>query len=175
MVDTAQLRRAIDSLLDAADVVTNAGDRRTPPPPGEWDADQILAHVSMVNAMTIATAYAVASGCSPTCDNRIAQDTWTIGRTIDRAGGTAGLVARIRGQCDALGALGRPVLGDSDLDTPIPTLLVSKGTLLVDMQIPLRELIAGLAEQEIPGHTRQLLALVETNPGSGSASIPHSV
>lgn len=160
-MDTARLRDAVRSLLQAVDVLTDAGDRRVPPPPGEWDADHILAHVSLVNAVTLAAAYTVAAGCIPSYDNRIAQDRWTIARTVERAGGTAGLRARIRSQTEALCMLGDPTLSESDLDTPAPTLLVSNGTVLVDRQIPLRDLLSGLAEQEIPGHTRQLLALVD--------------
>jgi hypothetical protein len=160
-MDSSLFRDAIHLLVDAADVVTNAGDRRISPPPGEWDADQILAHVSLVNAMTLAAAHTVARGGKPSYDNRIAQDRWTIGRTVDRAGGTPGLCARIRRQADALGMLGDPLLSEVDLDTPVPTLLVSNDMLLVEQQIPLRDILVGLAEQEIPGHTRQLLALVD--------------
>lgn len=159
-MDNTGFRAAIRSLLDAAEAVQNAGDEVASPPAGEWNADQILAHVTLVNAMTISTTYAVAAGLNTTYDNRIAQDSWTIGRTIDRAGGNAGLGARIERQVDALCTLGSPILGDDELDTPVPTLLLSNGTLAVDQQIPLRALIAGLVEQEIPGHTRQLRALI---------------
>jgi len=58
----------------------------TGPPPGEWDAAQVLGHVSIINAMTIAVVAAVASGTNTTYDNRIAQDTWTIGRVVELAG-----------------------------------------------------------------------------------------
>jgi hypothetical protein len=42
----------------------------------------------------------------------------------------------------------------------VPTLLVSNGTLLVDQPLPLRDLVTGLAQTELPGHTTQLLALL---------------
>lgn len=42
----------------------------------------------------------------------------------------------------------------------MPTLLLSNGTVLVDQLVPLRELIAGLAEVELPTHTTQLLSLL---------------
>ncbi len=60
-------------------------------PSGEWSADQILAHVTIVNATTIAAAYAIASGTNTTYDNRIALDTWTINRVVAPAGGNTGL------------------------------------------------------------------------------------
>jgi hypothetical protein len=47
----------------------------------------------------------------------------------------------------------------------VPTLLLSNDTLLVNQPMPLRELITGLAEVELPGHTKQLLALLPAGAG----------
>ncbi|NUW42193.1 hypothetical protein [Nonomuraea rhodomycinica] len=159
-MDTAPLRDAYRALLDAAATVAGSGDPSPGPPPGEWDADQILAHVALVTAGTIAAAASVASGVNATYDNRMALDTWTIGRVVALTGGGAALRDRVRRQADALCALGGPALGEAELDTPLPTLLLSKDKVLVDQPVPLRDLITGLAEVELPGHTRQLLALV---------------
>jgi hypothetical protein len=52
------------------------------------------------------------------------------------------------------------MLSETELDTPLPTLLLSNGEVLVDQPVPLRDLITGLAEVEIPGHTKQILALL---------------
>jgi hypothetical protein len=160
MMDTTPLRDAYRALLDAAATVADSGDTSPAPPTGEWNADQILAHVAIVNAITIAAASSVASGANTTYDNRIAQDTWTIERVISLAGGNAGLRDRIRLQGDALCALGGPVLSQAELDTLVPTLLLSNDTVLVDQPVPLRDLITGLAEVELPGHMKQLLALL---------------
>lgn len=161
MLDIAPLRDAYGALLDAAVTVAEAGDPGAAPPDGEWDADQILAHVSLVGATTLAAVAAVAAGGHTTYDNRIALDTWTIGRTIEHAGGSAGLRDRIRGQAAALCALaGGTVLSDAELGTPVPARLLSGDTLLVDRPMPLRDLVTGLAEAELPGHTKQLLALL---------------
>jgi hypothetical protein len=116
---------------------------------------------------TIAAVSTVASGANTTFDNRIALDTWTIDRTITLAGGNAGLRDRIRLQGDALCALGGPMLSDAELDTPVPARLLSNDTVLLDQPMPLRDLIMGLAEAELPGHTQQLLALL---PASAMAS-----
>jgi len=94
---------------------------------GNWNTDQILAHVSIVNAATIAAAYAIASGTNTTYDNRIALDTWTINRVIELAGGNAGLRERIRQQTDVLCGLVAPVLSETELDTPVPTRGRSRG------------------------------------------------
>jgi hypothetical protein len=169
-VDTTPLRDAYRVLLDAAAAVADPGDTSPVPPAGEWNADQILAHVAIVNAVTIAAVSSVASGANTTYDNRTAQDTWTLERVIALAGGSAGLRDRIRLQGDALCALGGPMLSEAELDTPVPTLLLSNGTVLVDQPVPLRDLIAGLAEMELPGHTRQLLALLPEGAGAGATA-----
>jgi len=158
-MDTTPLRDAYRALLDAAATVAGSDDRKAPPA-GEWNADQILAHVAVVNATTIAAAACVASGANTTYDNRTAHDTWTLDRVITNAGGNAGLRERIRLQGEALCMLGGPVLSEAELATLVPTLLLSHGTVLVDQPMPLRDLIGGLAEAELPGHTKQLLALL---------------
>jgi hypothetical protein len=157
-MDTTPLRNAYRTLLDAAATVADAGDTNAPPA-GEWNSDQILAHVALVTATTSTAASCVAAGANTTYDNRTALDTWTIDRVIANAGGNAGLRERIRLQGDALCALG-PALSEAELATLVPTLLLSHDTVLVDQPVPLRDLIAGLADVELPGHTTQLLALL---------------
>jgi hypothetical protein len=159
-MDTTSLQDAYRALLDAAATVADSGDTTSSPPAGEWSADQILAHVAIVNAATIAAASSIAAGANTTYDNRIALDTWTIERVIALAGDNAGLQDRIRLQGDALCALGGPALSEAELDTLVPTLLLSNDAVLVDQPMPLRDLITGLAEVELPGHTKQLLALL---------------
>jgi hypothetical protein len=170
MMDTTPLRDAYRALLDAAATVADSGGPSPLPPAGEWNADQILAHVAIVNAATIAAVSAIASGANATYDNRIALDTWTIDRLIALAGGNAGLRDRIRLQADALCALGGPMLSDAELNTPVPTRLLSNATVLVDQPMPLRDLITGLAEAELPGHTKQLLALLPSGTGAEAAT-----
>ncbi|MEV3924567.1 hypothetical protein [Actinomadura coerulea] len=159
-MDTAPLRDAYRDLLDAA----AAAGSGAVPPPGEWSVEQILAHVSVVSAVTISAVSAVTSAAIATYDNRMAQEPWTIERVIAQAGGGAGLRDRIALQADALCVLG-PMLGDAELDTPVPTRLVSNGDLLVDQPVPLRDLLGGLTETELPGHARQILALAPSGPG----------
>lgn len=52
------------------------------------------------------------------------------------------------------------MLSETELATPVPALLLSHDKVLVNQPLPLRDLIAGLADVELPGHTRQLLALL---------------
>jgi hypothetical protein len=161
MPDTAPLQDAYRALLDAAATVAGAEDPLPVPPDGEWDADQILAHVCLVGAATIAAVAGVAAGTNTTYDNRIALDTWTIGRTVAHAGGNAGLRDRVSGQAAALCALtAGAALSDAELSTLVPVRLLSHDALLVDQPMPLRDIVTGLARTELPGHTRQLLALL---------------
>jgi hypothetical protein len=150
------LAAAYQTLLTAAETVTAT--EQTPPTPGQWNAGEILAHLCLINAATIATACSVASGSISTYDNRIAHDPWTLRRVISFAGSSAGLQSRIRLQGDALVAIASG-LSSAELATPIPTILVSNNELMVDEPLPLRVLIDGLATSELPGHTEQLLAL----------------
>ncbi|MFM9368591.1 hypothetical protein [Streptomyces sp. Da 82-17] len=159
-MDTTALRDACTALLDAAATVAGSGDPNPAPPDGEWNADQILAHVALVNAATVNAVSSAAGGAVTTYDNRAAQDAWTLDRVITLSGGNAGLRERIRHQADALCALGGPMLSETELDTPVPALLLSHGKVLVDRPLPLRDILTGLAEAELPGHTRQLLALL---------------
>ena len=160
-MDTTPLRDAYGAFLDAAaTVAAHAGGHGTVPPPGEWNDRQILAHVSLISASTVAVVASVASGALPTYDNRMSQDPWTIERVIRQAAGSAGLAERIRRQGEALCALGGSALTDEELGTLVPALLVSNGELLVNQPMPLRDIIGGFAAAELPGHSRQLLALL---------------
>ncbi|MBR7833108.1 hypothetical protein KDL01_07525 [Actinospica durhamensis] len=155
------LLEAYRAFEDAAQTVSSAAEaERVAPAAGEWDAEQILAHVSLVTAATLGAVSAVAAGVNATYDNRVAQDTWTLDRLVERAGGGAGLRERIRLQAQALRALvDGAALGETELATPVPTLLVSHGKLMLDQPVPLGEIVTGLAAMEVPGHARQLLAL----------------
>jgi mannose-6-phosphate isomerase-like protein (cupin superfamily) len=159
-MDTTALHDAFHTLLEAAATVAEAGPAAATPPAGEWHADQILAHVSIVNAATIFTLSAIIAGTHATYDNRISHDAWTLTHVIDVAGGNVGLRERIRAQGEALRALAGPMLSEAELDTQVPARLVSQGTVLIDQPIPLRDILTGLADVELPGHAAQLRALL---------------
>ncbi|MCC3313396.1 hypothetical protein [Nocardia africana] len=159
MLDTTALGDAYRTLLEAADTVADS-DQTITPAPGEWNADQILAHVCLITATTIAAASAVAAGAHTTYDNRLALDTWTIDHVVALAGGSPGLRDRLSRQAEVLCRLSGPALSDTELDTLVPTRLLSNDALLVDQPLPLRDLITGLTNAELPGHTKQLLALL---------------
>ena len=164
-MDTTSLRLAYAGLLEAGEHVAGA-DRSTPPPPGEWDAGQLLAHLVSVDAAVLAAAYTVVAGGHGTFDNRQSLDLWNLERISNRAGGEAHLRRRIRTQGEALCALAEQ-LSDQELAQPIPTLLLSRDTVLVDGPVSLGDLIAGLADDHLPRHTQQLLALLPPSSSMG--------
>ncbi|MDT0262662.1 hypothetical protein [Jatrophihabitans lederbergiae] len=157
-MDTAPLRDAYRALLDAAAVVAEQGGATAVPQDGEWDADRILAHIALVDAATLATAATIASGSAATYDNRHSHHTWTSRRVTALAGGNAGLRDRIRRQGEALCSLSA-VLSDAELDVAVPTLLLSHDEVVLDQPVPLKAILTGLAEDHLPKHTAQLLAL----------------
>ena len=159
-MDISPLHEAHLALLDAATRVADAGGSKRVPPPGEWNSDQILAHVALVDAATIAAASSVAAGVNTTFDNRVLLDNWTIERVSAIAGGSGGLQNRVRWLGESLCALVGSVLSDTELDTVVPSLLLSNDKLLVNEPLTVRALIAGLADNELPGHTNQLLDLL---------------
>ncbi len=168
-MDTTRLKDAYATLLDAAAHVAQwPGDTPTPPD-GGWDADRVLAHIALVDAATLATAATVASGAGATYDNRLSHEDWTTSRVRAHAGGNAGLRERIRRQGEALCSLGT-AMSEAELDTAVPTLLLSDGKVLVDRPVPLAAILTGLAEDHLPRHTEQLLALVPTGPRAAATA-----
>jgi hypothetical protein len=152
-MNTTTLAGAYETLLSAAGTVNTSVTKA--PPAGEWGADQVLAHVSLVTALTLRAVSSTAAGTRTTYDNRIALDTWTI-EHLASTSGRQDLCSRIRVQggalVDLVGTLHVP-----ELATDIPTVLISHDELLVDQCLPLSDLLTGLADVELPGHTQQLL------------------
>lgn len=158
-MDTSRLRDAYDALLEASVTVLGSGDTSPAPPPGEWDATQILAHVASVDAGVLATVYSVASAAEATYDNRVSLDAATLDRITAITQDADGLRDRIRRQGAALCAVSE-MLSEVELDTSVATVFESAGVVQFDQPIPLRALITGLAEDHLPRHTTQLLTLL---------------
>jgi hypothetical protein len=142
------------ALIDAAGSV--AGD--PVPPEGEWDVDQVLAHVALVTSLTVTAVSTVASGLNAVYDNRTALDPWTIDHVVTLAGGRDGLCERLRLEGEALDLLGQ-MLGERELAAAVPTRLLSNGELLVDQTMTLDDILRGLVDVELPAHTQQIRAL----------------
>ena len=140
------------------------GEAASAAPAGEWNTEPILAYVSLVTAVILASVAAITSGGHATYDNRIALQGWTVDRTAARVGGVAGLRRRIQGQAHTLCTLAA-LACPAELATPVPTLLLSGETALVD-------LLTGLTATEIPGHAAQPYALLPADVCPGDPSRP---
>ena len=158
-MDTTALRDAYDALLEASVTVLGSDDTSPAPPPGEWDATQILAHIASVDAGVLATVYCVASGAEATYDNRVSLDAATLERVTAITSDSDGLRDRIRRQGAALCAVSE-MLSEGELDTPVSTLFESAGVVQFDQPIPLKALSHGHRRVHLPRHTAQLLALL---------------
>ncbi|MER6115930.1 hypothetical protein [Streptomyces sp. NPDC001743] len=152
-MDTTALRNAYGALFDAA-TLDDLGDAA----PGEWDADQVLAHLLSVDAAIAAVALGVVAGARPTFDNRISLNAWNLDRIIAGHAGRGDLIDHVRRQagilCDVADGL-----SEADASVLVPALLLSGDTLRLDGPVPLAGLVDGLAEDHVPVHTRQLLDL----------------
>ncbi|MFD8597292.1 hypothetical protein ACFV1L_20040 [Kitasatospora sp. NPDC059646] len=173
MYDTAPLHRAYREVVAAAEEVSGAEPAALPA--GEWDAEQVLAHLGLVTAGALAAVAAVAAGSAATFDNRISQDAWALRRVIDRASGGPELRRRVAAQGEALCAFAAS-LGAQELEAPLPTLLLSHGEPVFEGAMTIRQLLDGLAAGELPAHAAQLRATavptvptVPTGPAADAA------
>src|SRR5215831_17163404 len=155
-MDVRALRQAHEDFLEVA----KAGGFG-PPPPGEWDAERLLAHVAAADAAIASAALAVAAGQRPAYDNRPSLDEWNLRRIVAEAGGAHGLdglveLVRESGRllCEVAGTL-----SESAAAVRINVLIISNDELIVDEPWPLADLITGVGTIHLPRHARQLAGL----------------
>ncbi|MFD9353392.1 hypothetical protein [Streptomyces sp. NPDC060031] len=160
-MDTTALRSAYDTLLEVA-ALPGLGDAAD----GGWNADRILAHLLSVDASIAAAALGVVSGSRPAFDNRISLDAWNLDRIIAEHSGRADLIDHVRRQAAVLCDIADQLRAEA-ASTLVPSLILSNGSLVLDQPIPLAGLIDGLAEDHVPKHAQQLLALRAPAPGHG--------
>ena len=153
MIDIQALRQAHEEFLDVA----KAGGFG-PPPPGEWDAERLLAHVAAADAAIASVALAVTGGQRAAYDNRASLDEWNLRRIVTEAGGLDGLIELVQTQgrlfCEVAGAL-----PESAAAVLIPVLIVSNDELIVDEPWSLADLVGGIGGFHLPRHAAQLAGL----------------
>ena len=152
-MDVRALRQAHEDFLEVA----KAGGFG-PPPPGEWDAERLLAHVAAADAAIASVGLAVAAGQRSAYDNRPSLDEWNLRRIVAEAGGLDGLIELVRERgrllCEVAAAL-----SESAGTVRINVLIISNDELVVDEPWPLADLIAGVGTIHLPRHGRQLAGL----------------
>jgi DinB superfamily len=155
-MDRTPLDAAHDAFLAAARSATFG-----PPPPGEWTAEQLLAHVAVANYSIASTALAALAGGPVAYDNRTTLDRWYLNRFAARAGSLSTLIDQV---ADSGRLLCHVVeqLPDDIADLTVPTLIISNDEIALDEPIPLRALVGGVGEMHLPLHAGQLAALAAT-------------
>ncbi len=149
--ERAELREAYAALLAEAE---SGG--FGPPPPGEWTAEQVLAHVALNDAAMAAVGRALIHEEEVRFDNRTCQDRAVLDAVVERCGSLAGLVDLVRRRADdALLVLGR--LGADQLGTPVHCQLLHDGEVVVDEPMPWGQVADVVqAARHLPAHTGQL-------------------
>ena len=152
-MDTTGLRAAYKTFL--AVVRTK---RFSAPPPPEWTAAQLLAHIIVGDTAITAVALAVAAGERPSYDNRPSLDRWNLARICAAAGDLAALIDLVEQRGQLLCRVAEQ-LTDAEADVAVPTLIISNDEVMLDSPLPLRGLIDGLGQMHLPRHAEQLAAL----------------
>ena len=153
-MDTTALRTAYRDFL----AVTDRGGFDHPPPE-EWTAEQLLAHIVATDTGITAVALAVAAGQRPAYDNRYSLDGWNLARLAARP--LPELADRVRRRGELLCQVTED-LDDAELGVPVHCLILSGCTVMADRAMPLAGLINGLAVVHLPGHAAQLADLARS-------------
>jgi uncharacterized protein YndB with AHSA1/START domain len=155
VVDLGPLRTAYDAFFAEA-ALGGFGE----PEPGEWDAEQVLAHVALNDMAMTAIAHALVHRREGLrLENLVCQDREVMAHEIARAGSLEALVDAGRRAADvALVAVGR--LNDDQLDTLVHCTLHHDGEIVLDQPMPWVQVAVHLqASRHLPAHTEQLANL----------------
>jgi hypothetical protein len=153
MIDIGALRAAQEEFLAEAERGGFGA-----PPPAEWDAERLIAHVAAADAAIGSVALAVAGGQRMVYDNRASLDEQNLRRIVAECGGLDGLIefARVQGRVlrEVAGAL-----PGSAWSVQTSVLIVSGNELVVDEPWTVARLVGGVAAIHLPRHTAQLASL----------------
>lgn len=143
-----------------------AGGFAPPEQAGEWDADQVIAHVALNDAAMINVCHAIISGRADLFANDTCQQPEVLARLVDRFGGGHGLIEHGRQQARQLVAvLGR--LTDEQLATDVHCLLAHDGSVVLDEKRPWGPLAIDVQSgAHLPAHIEQLRNLRPVTPDS---------
>lgn len=149
--DLNELAAAYDAFLAEA---TRGG--FGPGPEGEWNADQILAHVALNDAAMVAVCQALVHGRQARFENIVCQDPQILADAIDNAGSRDELIARAQAAATATMAAVRRLSPDQ-LATEVHCHLLHDGNVMVDGPRPWGAVaIEVQAGMHLPAHITQL-------------------
>ena len=128
-----------------------------PPPPGEWDALSVVAHVALSDQTLAAVSRALVHGLDPTMDNTWCQEPEVLAATIARHDGDLDrLLGWARDQA-RIARLSAARLDPGQRATLVPCRLLHDGQVVVDEPRPWGALaIIGQTVLHLPAHTGQL-------------------
>jgi hypothetical protein len=156
-MDAAELRAAYDVLLAEAE----AGGFG-PPPPGEWTAEQVVAHVAANDELLIQATEAVIAGSPYVCYNHNSIHRPQLDALVSECGGMAGLVARVRDSSDRLADLIDRLGARSS--TSVDTNIRDGDEIVINEPLPWGRTIDIHGRVHLPWHTEQLRVLRPTGP-----------
>ncbi|SDY68163.1 hypothetical protein SAMN05444365_103103 [Micromonospora pattaloongensis] len=151
-MEAAELRRAYDALLAEIEAGGFA-----PPPPGQWRAEQVAAHVVANDELLLRTTEAVLAGSPWVYYNHNELHNPQLDAIIAECGGLPGLADRLRESSERVsGVIGR--LGVHG-ETLVHTLIRDGFALRVDEPLPWGRVLDLHGRLHLPTHTDQLRAL----------------
>jgi hypothetical protein len=158
-VETTELRQAYRTFLDVA----RAGGFGHPPP-GEWGAPAVAAHIALNDQALIAVTLDVLVGNPASLDNRGVTNTARLARHAAERGCLAQLLDDIdlssRELCDLVDRL-----DDECARTEVHARVVDGGEVRVDGPVPWGRLVGGASRYHLEVHAEQLRNL-RTAPSS---------
>ena len=140
-----------------------------PPPPGEWDAAQVIAHVTLNDYAMTAVTQSIIHRAPIRFENVVCQDREVLAAHIARCGGDlARLVAEgRRAAATVVTSLAR--LDADQRDTPIACRLQHDGQVVLEAELPWRQVADDVQRgRHLPAHVEQL-----RNLRPSGAATPH--
>jgi DinB superfamily len=126
-----------------------------PPPPDEWTAEQIIAHLTANDDLLAATTVDVLAGRPTAYDNTLAIDTARLSALVDECAGRDGVIQRLRTTSTRLAELVEQI--DDDQAATTLHVHILDGTIVqVDQPLPLAALFRAQAMVHLPAHLQQL-------------------
>ena len=130
-----------------------------PPPIDEWNAEQIIAHLTTNDDLLVAATTDVLAGRPTIYNNALAIDTARLSTLIDECGGRDGVIERLRTTSMRVVELAEQI--DDDLGaTQLPVHILDGTIVQVDEPLPITALFGAQAMIHLPAHVAQLRSLI---------------
>ena len=127
-----------------------------PAPEGEWNADQVVAHVALNDLSMALVCQALVHRNPPRFENQTCQDRAVLASYIESAGDLAGLIERGR-QVSAQFSAALSRLAPDQLETLVECHLTHDGEVVVDQPMPWQSVAIDIqSARHLPAHVEQL-------------------